>query len=748
MKLNNLYLYFFFIVFFLHSTLSSSKELEVDGLYRLKFEDLQKLTSIDLTKKNFDDNDINSIIYDLYNSEQFINLTSKIINDRYHLQIEEAPIIENIYFNGNIFLKDDILISFLNSKKNSFLNQKVISSDINLIKDIYSQKGFTSINISVLTEKYSNSRVNVIFDINEGEVYELSNIKFVGNESFSANYLYSLIKSKEKKIYNFLGNASPINKSIFDNDLKILTNFYKKKGFEDVDIKYSVNLNYFNQYLLTFYFSENNRYSISNIDYEISDQIRNLENFNTLKNHFENELIKNNQNYDYDIFDKFLSEVNNSIFNANLNYELLYDVSKINNQYDIKFYNISYTPTIINSINIYGNSITKNDVLLSKLTINPGDYYYESNLKKSQETLSKLKYINKAEYSISTSVNKTDVIFDIDENKKTGSLLLGGSFTGDVGLGVFFSIKDYNSFGTGNEIQSDISLNSEVALFNITYKQYPYSNPNIANTYNIQNQEKDYTSSFGYKLDQVGFGYLINFKLNETIDISSGAEYANLKGHTPVNKSESAINDNIGTFDDIYLKLIISSDTTNDILYPNNGTYNSISFKYSPQNISDNNFYTLNYKGDLYHKLNNSENYFFISNRFGLTESINGRNKTINAFSLGGNNFKGFDYRGIGKRSSSKRYIGGNKYFTSTIGYGSSFLFDEKDNIYLKYFYTIGSLWDSDYLDQDFNLRSSVGLSLDILSPVGPIAFSYAIPIEKQSDDIQRSFNFSIGTSF
>ena len=94
-------------------------------------------------------------------------------------------------------------------------------------------------------------------------------------------------------------------------------------------------------------------------------------------------------------------------------------------------------------------------------------------------------------------------------------------------------------------------------------------------------------------------------------------------------------------------------------------------------------------------------------------------------------------------------YIGGNKFFTSTIGYGGSFLFDDKDNVYTKLFYTLGSIWDSDYSDNtEIDIRSSLGISFDILTAVGPISLSYAIPIDKNKNDRTREFNFSIGTSF
>ena len=111
-------------------------------------------------------------------------------------------------------------------------------------------------------------------------------------------------------------------------------------------------------------------------------------------------------------------------------------------------------------------------------------------------------------------------------------------------------------------------------------------------------------------------------------------------------------------------------------------------------------------------------------------------------------NFKGFDYKGIGPNDGSI-YLGGNEYFTTTLGYGSSFIFDDKDNINVKFFLTAGSIWNSDYdTSSDADLRTSLGTSFDFITPIGPISFSYATPINKQDIDKSRPFNFTIGTSF
>ena len=219
------------------------------------------------------------------------------------------------------------------------------------------------------------------------------------------------------------------------------------------------------------------------------------------------------------------------------------------------------------------------------------------------------------------------------------------------------------------------------------------------------------------------------------------------KGHSAVNTTSNSINDNIGSFENYKINLSIRYDSTNNFYYPTDGHKNNINIVYSPKDISDNSFYKISLKNNNYFKLPKSENYFFLNNNYGYAKSLNAKLKTINAYYLGGMNFKGFDYKGIGPYDGNI-YLGGNEYFTSTFGYGSSFIFDDKDNINLKFFITTGSIWNSDYTSSDIDLRTSIGTSLDFITPIGPLSFSFASPIEKSDSDKTRSFNFSLGTSF
>ena len=402
-------------------------------------------------------------------------------------------------------------------------------------------------------------------------------------------------------------------------------------------------------------------------------------------------------------------------------------------------------PIIINKIEIFGNSITKDNTIRSKILFQPGDIYNQFSIDRSKENLNSLNYINNVDIDNSVENNKSDISINIEENTRTGRAMFGGSLSGDTGFGVAFTLKDYNFLGTGDEINSSFNINAERYLFDISYQDYPLFSSNIKNTYNIFNSEVDLTDSFGFKSRSYGIGYGVTFDYNEKTDISAFVKYINENNHSAV-KSNSAITDNIGEFDSFEFQLSYYFNTTNDILYPTSGTSNNFSITYRPDSISDDPYYKIILKNKYFKPIERNNSFVYIANNLGYADSLNGNLKTTNIFSLGGNNFKGFDYRGIGSFDDGI-YLGGNKFFTSTIGYGDNFVFDEKENIMMKIFYTTGSIWDSDYSNDDFELRSSLGLSLDFLTVI-PLTMSYAVPIVKNSSDKTRNFNFFLGTSF
>ena len=735
-----------FIIFFYQNLFS--KPLEISGLKKLNLVDIQSITEIDIYKNDFQLYEIEAIINDLYNSDLIYDVIYRDLNDDYFfIEIQENRIIKNIFFSNNIWLKDDNLIEVINSKKNNFLSKSLIAQDISIINSLYRSRGFDNVSTSVKIEKFSDNKINLIFDIYEGNQSRINLINFIGNKTFSDRYLSTQINSQALSFYNIFKSGSNLNPELFNFDLNKITNFYKDNGFLDVRVSYTLDTNSFGIYSLNFFIQEGTKYKINSIEY--GQEIKNNNFFKDLRKNFLKNLNKNNNIYNKKLLDEYLQEINRSLlFNNIYTYYVDYTVEKNKGYLNLNFIEKSQSPKVINKIDIYGNSITKEETIRSKLVIEPGDYYNKYLVDSSLSNLNKFSYIKNSNIELEEIDEKTNISLTIDEEKKTGNILVAGTYDTDTNLGIMFGIEDKNIAGSGNILDANFKVNSENLKYDINYTQFPLGNPFLSNTFSIYNQENDYTSSYGYKALKQGIGYSLKFSNNSQVSYGAGISYEFSKGHSAKNNSQESITDNIGNFENMVFKFNIRKDTTNDIFNPSDGHYNNLSFILSPTEISDDQYFKFIYSNKNYFMLKNSKNFIFFNNNLGYAESLESKLKTINTFSLGGSNFKGFDYRGIGPILGDI-YLGGNQFFTSTIGYGSSFLFDEKDNINIKLFLTSGSIGKSDYIsNNDFDLRTSAGVSLDFITAIGPISFTYASPISKETNDKERLFTFSIGSSF
>ena len=197
--------FIFFFLFFINS-FSFANTVIIEGNSKLSIDDIQQLSEIDIFSDNFIDSKVDQLIKDLYASDLIQDISLKKINNSYVLKISENKLINKIFINGNIFIQDEDIISLLNSKDNTLLDKNKLLEDIKLIRNLYSSKGFNQINITAVTEKFSEDRLNLIFDIVEGQKSYIGKIKINGNSFFSENFLLSKINSESESFLIYLVN--------------------------------------------------------------------------------------------------------------------------------------------------------------------------------------------------------------------------------------------------------------------------------------------------------------------------------------------------------------------------------------------------------------------------------------------------------------------------------------------------------------------------------------------------------------
>ena len=194
-------------------------------------------------------------------------------------------------------IRDTLILDNINQKNNTYINKDKIKQDVNLIKVLYSSKGFNDVDVVTSTEMFSEDRVNLIYEINEGVASNISMIKFIGNDSYSDRYLSSLINSKSLSFYNVFSSGSNLNSDNFLFDVNKLNSYYKSKGFFDVSVYYDITTSSFNSYILTYYINEGNRIKLDDVYFSDINKTYDQSIYD-LKDKFVKNLEKNKNFYD------------------------------------------------------------------------------------------------------------------------------------------------------------------------------------------------------------------------------------------------------------------------------------------------------------------------------------------------------------------------------------------------------------------------------------------------------------------
>ena len=231
-------LVFLILIFFDISTSFSNeyviKKVEITGNNRISTSYITNITNKYINKK-ITDEEINIITKDLYQSDFFDEISVKVENNTLYIEIVETPIINEIYFFGNSFFNDDQLKDIIKIKKRDTFSKNRLNQAIENIQLQYSKTGRSFAKVEVSKKELSQSRVNLLFEITEGELVKVNKINFYGNKFFSSNKLKSIIKTKEKKFYRLFGSIVFKEENIV-LDKNLLMKFYNRRGFVDFKV--------------------------------------------------------------------------------------------------------------------------------------------------------------------------------------------------------------------------------------------------------------------------------------------------------------------------------------------------------------------------------------------------------------------------------------------------------------------------------------------------------------------------------
>tara|TARA_Y100000816_G_C26101388_1_gene583836 strand:+ start:818 stop:3067 length:2250 start_codon:yes stop_codon:yes gene_type:complete len=732
-----------------HSFAEIIKKIEIKGNKRISNETILVLSDIK-PGVNFTNVEINDSLKKLYDTNFFADIKISLSNGLLKIDVLENPIIEDIEIVGlknKTFLKK-ISESMILKNRMSFTENQ-LNNDVDLIKNILKANGFyfSEVEASLVKNEKLNS-VKLILDISKGEKARITEIVFLGDKKIKDKKLLEIIASEEHKFWKFISNKVYLNQSLINLDKRLLTNYYKNQGYYNVKVLNSfAELNNEGSFKLIFNIDSGKKFFFNKFSLNLPEDY-NKKDFFRIEKIFEK--LKN-KNYSIDNIDLILSEIDRvaslrlyDFISANVE-ETIVEENKLNFAFNIidsqKFY--------IERVNILGNFNTIEEVVRNKLIVDEGDPFNELLFNKSIDSIKSLGIFKSVKTEIIDGSNENLKVVNVSvEEKPTGEISLGAG-VGTAGSTIGGGVKEKNFLGKGINLNTDIELSEDGIK-----GRFIYSKPNFNYTDNtlftsVQTTTTDYLTDFGYKVTELGFSVGTKFEQYENLFFSPeiSVMFEDLETNSTASNN---LKKQEGSYDDVYFNYGLDHDTRNSRYKASSG--NLKSFYQQLPLISNSNEFSNTFIFTQYQKLSTSSDMVGKASLYlKSVHSVSDDDVRISKRAqVPYNRLRGFQRGKVGPIDNSD-YIGGNYVSTLNLSTNLPGLFSTVETIDFTYFIDVANVWGVDY-DSSINdsnfLRSSTGIGLDLLTPIGPLSFSLSQPITKKSSDKTETFRFNLGTTF
>ena len=436
------------------------EEIEYRGLSRVDESTISDALVIE-PKKNYEKREINQSIRNLYNKGFFSDVKLFKSGKKLIVQLEEKFIVNEVAFEGNDGVSDEILNNVLNGrlKKGQLFSEylvKDISYDMQLA---YRALGYYFTEIIPQRIDRPGNKIDVVFKIKEGSKTNVAKIIFVGNKTFSDDQLKDIMSMKEYKLWRFWDSDCQVyREDRVDADIDIITRFYKSKGFPFfvVTSSHAEISRDKSSHFCTFIMDEGDKYNIRNIylSSEVSDiKAKDYEEYIGFKSQdiYNEPLI-------YEVRDRIRKEVSlkgNPFINVTV--DIQYDKEK--NLADVFYKIVKNRKVFVDRIEIEGNTRTLDKVIRRELSVHEGDALNNYKIQRSIDKLKALDYFEdvRVRQEDGSADDKKVVVISVKEKESTAQIKFGMSVNDSDGFGGFLGFAENNLMGTGKVLSADIT---------------------------------------------------------------------------------------------------------------------------------------------------------------------------------------------------------------------------------------------------------------------------------------------------
>ncbi len=754
-------------------------DIRVEGLQRISAASVFNAFPV-TARDRVDERELAEAARELFATGLFEDVRLAREGDVLIIQVVERPTISRLNIDGNRQLDEDQLRQGLREaglEEGQVLQLSTLEEIERELEGVYQAQGRYSANIETSVREIDEGRVQVDIEIDEGAVAKIRQINIVGNRAFDDETLREVFELNDRpgRIFGWF-SKDEYSREALAGDLERLRSFYLDRGYvnfnvESTQVSISPDKS---EIFVTINVNEGAEYRLGDVRF-VGDL--------TISEREARELLEVTPGETFSRSDVTAStEALRARLGADgfafASVDGIPETSADGETVDLVFRVDPGRRAYVRRIEFVGNTTTMDEVLRREMTQMEGAPASTEAISQSQQRLERLGFFKQVEVEtqpVAGEPDKLDVTYSVEE-QPSGSISASIGFSQSAGVIYGVGLSQSNFLGTGNRVNIGAQRSDTFTSLNFGFTDPYWTMDGISRGYNLYYRESDYEDSdiSTYSTDAYGAGINFGYPINEITRLNFGTAVEDLTIKT-YNDTASEIKryvDEQGA--DAQALKLTASWTRNNLnrgIMPTDGSYQRLSLETAVPG-SDAEYAKLRAQARQLFALDDNHDWALkFSGELGYADTLGGNDPYPfyeNFYAGGLGSVRGFTGNTLGQpttpsgNSTRDRTLGGNMLVqgSAELIFPTPFVGDQR-TVQSSLFVDGGNTFLTDcYPVEDGrtsscnsgvdlgDLRYSVGLGLSWLTPVGPLTFSVAEPLNDESGDDTQFFQFSLGQTF
>ncbi|MFT7372744.1 MAG: outer membrane protein insertion porin family [Oleiphilaceae bacterium] len=686
------------------------------------------------------------------------------------ISVVERPAISGIEIEGNKDISEEDLLEGLKTAGMSigkvFKRVTLERLELEILRS-YVTQGRYSASVEAEVLALPGNRVSIKLKIDEGEVASILHINIVGNDAYSDEEIIELMELKMPSLWSSFTSDDKYSKEKLSGDIERIRSFYLDNGYIKFTIESTqVSISPFKEdVFITVNVFEGPLFTIKSFDLK-GDLILEKEILEKLVLVKPGEFFSRKKlTLSSDYISRALGSEGYTYANVNAIPETHED-----NSASITFFVDPGKRNYVRRVNFRGNTNTRDEVLRQEIIQMEGASASTDLIEGSKTRLERLGFFSNVTIdtpSVPGVNDQIDVNYHVEE-QSSGNLSASLGFSQGSGFTLGLSVSENNFFGSGKRVSFGVNTNDAVKSANFSYLNPYYTVDGVSRGFSVFARKTDFDESgtSDYSLDASGASVTFGYPINSISRLTFSLGYTNSKvslGQSQPLEIKRFFEDN-GTDSDTYpVSATWSRSTLNRGSYPTKGWRQNLTLEVTAP-FSDLTFYKTSYRSNTYFPLDSKHDFIFrVKNELAWGGSYGDTSELPfyeHYFSGGIGSVRGFQSNSLGLKSTPNL---GDQFADSSDPFGGDLLVEnsaelifpipfikDQRSMRLAYFIDSGNVFDTKRgFDFDAReIRVSTGLSLQWITFIGPLGFSFGKAINDIQSDETEFFQFTLGQSF